>query len=74
MDAKADAFVEEEFMWCLDHDARAVPCIVFAAAGSAMLHVFEDGQGVGDDLVGLVAFDIDDESDAACIMFERGRI
>jgi hypothetical protein len=35
-----------------------------------MFHVLQDRQGVGDDLVGLVALDIGNETDATRITFK----
>jgi hypothetical protein len=74
MDTQADAFVEEKFVRYLDHDAGAVAGIGFATAGSAMFHVLQDGECVGDDLVGFVALDIGDKPDATCIAFKLRRI
>ena len=74
MDAQTHAFVEKEFVGRLDHDAGAVAGIVLAAAGAAVFHVLEDGQCVGDDLVGFVAFDIDDKPDTAGIAFKLRRV
>jgi hypothetical protein len=36
-----------------------------------MLHVVEHGEGVLDDLVGLAAFDVNNEADPAGIVFIR---
>ena len=71
VDAEAYAFVEEEFVWCLDHDAGAVAGVVLTTAGSAVFHVLKDRQGVRDDLMGLVAFDIDNKSDPTRIAFKN---
>jgi hypothetical protein len=70
MDAEAYAFVEEELVGCLDHDAGAVTGIVLTTAGAAVFHVFEDRQRIGDDLVGFVALDICHEADATRIVFK----
>ncbi len=48
----------------------AVPGVYFAPARAAVVKIQEDGQGLGDDFVGLPAFDIDNESHAARIMLE----
>ena len=46
------------------------PGVGFAAAGAAMVQVDQDGQGVADDLVRFLAFDIDDKAHAAGIVLE----
>ncbi len=70
VDAEPDTFVEKEFMRDLDHDAGAVAGVVFTAAGAAVFHVLQDRQRVGDDLVGFVALDIGNETDATSITFK----
>ena len=70
VDAEADAFVEEELVGCLDHDAGAITGVVLTTACTAVLHVLENGQRVGDDLMGFVALDIGNETDTARIAFK----
>ena len=70
MDAEAYAFIEEELMGSLDHDAGTVTGVVLTAAGAAVFHVFEDRQRIGDDLVGFVALDICHEANATRIVFK----
>jgi hypothetical protein len=51
-------------------DPRAVAGILLAPAGTAVVHVFEHGEGVFDDFVRFPALDVGDETHAAGIMFE----
>ncbi len=41
MNAQFDTFIKEKFMGHLDHNAGAIAGIVFAATGTAVLHVFQ---------------------------------
>ncbi len=52
----------------LDQDARAVARGRVGADSAAVLEVFENGNGVVDELVGRTRFQIDDEADAARIV------
>ena len=52
----------------LEEDARAIPGVLFATASPAMVQVDKDIQGLADDLVGLLAFDVHEEPDPAGIM------
>ena len=58
-------------MRSLDHDAGTVSCIAFTATGTAVLHIFQDGQGIRNDLVALIAFNIGDKADATGIPLKR---
>ena len=67
-----DTFIKEKFMRGLNHDTGAITCIGFAAAGAAMLHIFQYRQCIGNILVTLIAFDAGDKTDTTCIMFKAG--
>ena len=49
--AKPDAFIKKEFMRGLNHNAGAISGIAFAAAGTPVFHILQDGQRIRDDLV-----------------------
>ena len=57
----------------LDHDARAVTALMIGAFTAAVFQVFQDIQSIRDDVIRPLSLDIDDEADAAGIMFV-GRI
>ena len=52
----------------------AITCIVFTAAGAAMLHIFQHGKCIRNMLVRFIAFDIGYETNATGIMFKSGRV
>jgi hypothetical protein len=56
----------------LDENAGAIAGIVLAAAGAPVAKVDQDGESVADDRVGFAPFDVDDETDAAGIVFILG--
>jgi len=56
----------------LQEDAGAVAGIGLTAAGAAMIKIDKHGQCLLDDLVGLFALHVGDESDAAGIVLELG--
>ena len=58
----------------LQQHAGAVAGILLATAGPAVIQILENGQRLLDDLAGFFALDIDDEADAAGIVFESGII
>ncbi|HLA53912.1 MAG TPA: hypothetical protein VK618_11420, partial [Flavitalea sp.] len=64
------AFIKEKFMRHLDHDAGSVAAIHLVATGTAMLHIFQYGECIAYNLIGLIPFDIRDETYAAGIMFK----
>ncbi len=74
MNSQFNTFVEEEFVWNLNHDTGTVACISFAAACAPVLHVLEHGQCIANDLMRLVPFNISYKADPTCIMFKRRRI
>jgi hypothetical protein len=53
----------------LHQDAGAVAGARIGADGTAMFEVAENADRVGDDLMGLLALDVGDETDAAGILF-----
>ena len=55
-------------------DSGAIAGVGFAAAGAAVVHVFEHGEGVVDDGMGGPAFDVGDEADAAGVVFVVGGV
>jgi hypothetical protein len=58
----------------LNHDASTVSCIVLTPASAPVFHVFKDGKRVGNDLVGLIAFDVCNKTNATGIMLKLRRI
>jgi hypothetical protein len=54
----------------LQENARTVTGIRFAAAGAAMIEVDEDRKRLANDLMGLYAFHVNYEPDAAGIVLE----
>ena len=70
MNAQLYTFIKEEFMRRLDHDACAITGIVFATTGTAMFHVFQYRQCIGNNLVGFIAFDIGNKTNTTGIMFK----
>ena len=56
----------------LEQQARAVAAVAVAARRAAMFEVREDLEGLDDDLVRGAALDVDDEAEAAGVVFERG--
>ena len=64
------ALADEELVGDLRENARPVAAVRFAPAPAAMLHVFKHLEGVGDDLVGRLAFDMANEPDPAGVMLE----
>jgi len=62
----------QELVRHLQEDSGAITRIGFTAAGAAMIQIDEYGQCLLDDLVGLCALHVDDESHAAGVVFELG--
>ena len=60
----------EKGVWHLQEDASAVARVGFTPASAAMIEVAQDLEGLLDDLVGFVSFDVDHETDAAGFMFK----
>jgi hypothetical protein len=56
----------------LEENAGPIAGVGFGAGGSAMAEVGQDGQGVADDGVGLLPFNVDDEADAAGVALKLG--
>ena len=54
----------------LHQDAGAVTGVFFAAAGAAVIEILQYRERLLDDLVRFLAFDINDETDAAGIMLK----
>ena len=63
------AFAREELVRDLNQDSGAVARFRIAAAGAAMRQVDEDLQSLDDDVVRLLALDVDHETDATSIVF-----
>ena len=66
--AQRRAFAREKLVRNLNQDAGAVAGFRIAAAGAAMRQVDEDLQSLGDDVVRLLALDVDDEADTAGVV------
>ena len=71
-EAQIGANVHEEPVGQLEEQAGAVAGVWLRAAGAAMAEVEQDGQGLADDLVGLLALDVDYEAYAAGVVLEAG--
>jgi len=56
----------------LEEQASAVAGVWLRAARAAMTEVEQDGQGLADDLVGLLALDVDYEAYAAGVVLKTG--
>src|SRR5579883_289176 len=68
-DADLGAFLAKKCVRHLDEDAGAVAGVFLAAAGAAMLQILENLQRIADDVVRLTVLQVDDEADAAGIVF-----
>ena len=66
------ALAREELVRNLDQDAGAVAGFRIAAAGAAMRQVDQDLQSLEDDVVRLLALDVDHETDAAGVVLVAG--
>ena len=62
------AFAREELVRNLNQDARAIAGFRIAAAGAAMRQVDQDLQPLRDDLVRLLALDVDHEANTAGVV------
>ncbi len=67
---EAGAGVLQKSMGNLHQDPGSVAGVLLATAGAAMVEVLQYRQRLIDDLMGLLALDVDDEPDAASIMLE----
>ena len=70
LEAELRRHLDEKFMRRLDEDARAVARVRLAADRAAMIEVHENPQSVRHQLMGFLAFHVDDETDAARVMLE----
>jgi hypothetical protein len=66
------AFPGEELMRDLQKNACSVPCVCFGATSASMLQIQEHLYALFDDPARTAAFDVDDKSDPARVMFELG--
>jgi hypothetical protein len=66
--------VKKEFMGHLNHNACTITGVVFASASTTMLHVFQNCQSIGNNLVRFIAFDIGNEANAAGVAFKIGGV
>ena len=71
-EAEGGAFAGEELVGNLNENTGAVAGFGIAAAGSAVGEVDEYLNAFGDDVVGFVAFDAGDETDAAGVVLVAG--
>ena len=67
-EAEPRALAREELVGNLDQHAGAVAGFRVAAAGAAVRQVDEDLDALEDDVVGLLAVDVDHEADAAGVV------
>jgi hypothetical protein len=68
IDANAFARTLEETVRDLHQNPGAVPRLRFTPAGSSMVEITQHLERLGDDLVGFLALDVDDEPDATRIV------
>ena len=68
------ALVAKKSVGDLQEYARPIARIGLAATGAPMLHIGEHGEGVLDQLMGLVAVQISDEARTTGVFFELGHI
>jgi hypothetical protein len=73
-DAQAGALFQEKPVGHLQQQAGPVAGVGVAAAGAAVLHVFEHGERVGDDAVRFAAVEVGDESSTTGIMLKFGAV
>ena len=69
-ETKPSGFRYKKIMRHLDEDARTVAGVGLAATRPAMVQVDKDLQGVAHQLVGLLAFHVDDKAQPARIVLE----
>ncbi len=62
------ALKKNEFVWDLQHDARAVACFVVGAFCSAVLHVFKNLECGIHEFVVLCSVNVDNHTHAACVV------
>ena len=62
----------EKRVRCLDQNPGAVAGVRLAAAGSAVLQIDEHVEGISNDLMRPLSFDVHDETHAARIVFRAG--
>jgi hypothetical protein len=72
MNADAVTGILEKFVWHLEQKTCSVPGVLFTAACTTVVKILEDGEGLLDELVRWVPFDIYDEPDATGLMLEFG--
>ncbi len=68
-EAQLGALPREELVRDLNQDSRAIARLRIASASAAMSQVDEDLQSLDDDVMRLLALNIDDETDATSIVF-----
>jgi hypothetical protein len=73
-EAEPAALAREKGVRHLDEDARTVPGIDLAAAGSPVEEILEDLESLIHDGVGLSALHVHDEADTACVVLVGGII
>ena len=73
-DAEGGALFEQKPVRNLNEQAGPVAGVGVAAAGPAVLHVFEHGQRVGHGLVGFAAVEVGDEAGPAGIVLKFGAV
>ena len=71
-DAQARARLAEELVGHLEEDAGAVAGVRLAPTGAAVQEVDQHLERLAHDGVRLPALDVDDEADAACVVFVPG--
>ena len=64
------ALLSEERVWHLNQDARAVPGLRVSATSAPVPQIDEDLKRFGDYLMGLLTFDIGDESHTTAIVLQ----
>jgi hypothetical protein len=73
-ETEACAFMREELVWDLDEDPRPVAGVLLGAGRPTVGKMLYGGDSVIHELMGLVALEVCDETDAATVMLVAGII
>jgi hypothetical protein len=72
MNANTVTGVLEKFVWHLEQKACSVTGVLFTATRTTVVEILENGEGLLNEFVRWLSFDVDDEPDATGIMLEFG--
>ena len=68
LDTKGCALLRQELVWDLDEDARAVAGVLLGSRRPTVGKMLYGGYSVIDELMGTVALEVRDETDAATVV------